>query len=99
MRWVTRCLIALVLLWAGYVVSPFVALYSFAKAVETRDAAAIEKRVNFRALRSSLTTQLINEYLIATGRESELKGSRRQAAVGIGATIADPLVAQYLTPA
>lgn len=99
MRWVARSFLALILLWALYMASPFVALYRFAKAVEAKDLAAIEARVNFRALRSSLTGQLITEYLIATGREGELKGSRRQAAVGVGATIADPLIAQYLTPA
>jgi hypothetical protein len=98
MRWVARSFLALILLWAIYIASPFVALYGFAKAVEAKDLDGIEARVNFRALRTSLTTQLIAEYLVATGRESELKGSRRQAAVGIGATIADPLVAQYLTP-
>ena len=99
MRWVARSFLALVVLWAIYIASPFVALYRFAKAIEAKDLAAIEARVNFRALRTSLTAQLLAEYLVATGRESELKGSRRQAAVGIGATIADPLVAQYLTPA
>ena len=99
MRWVARSFLALILLWALYMASPFVALYRFSKAVEAKDLAAIEARVNFRALRSSLTGQLITEYLIATGREGELKGSRRQAAVGVGATIADPLIAQYLTPA
>jgi hypothetical protein len=99
MRWVARSFIALIVLWAAYMVSPFVALYRFAKAVEAKDIAAIEARVNFRALRTSLTGQLITEYLIATGREDELKGSRRQATVGIGATIADPVIAQYLTPA
>jgi Protein of unknown function (DUF2939) len=98
MRWVARSFLALIVLWGIYVASPFVALYRFAKAVEAKDLAAIEERVNFRALRTSLTSQVIAEYLVATGRESELKGSRRQAAVGIGATIADPLVAQYLTP-
>jgi hypothetical protein len=99
MRWVARTFLALIVLWALYIASPFVALYRFAKAVEAKDLAAIEERVNFRALRTSLTSQLITEYLIATGREGELKGSRRQAAVGIGATVADPLIAQYLTPA
>ncbi|HEY7386539.1 MAG TPA: DUF2939 domain-containing protein [Beijerinckiaceae bacterium] len=98
MRWVARSFLALIVFWAAYIASPFVALYRFAKAVEAKDLAAIEARVNFRALRTSLTSQLITEYLIATGREGELKGSRRQAAVGIGTTIADPLIAQYLTP-
>jgi len=99
MRWTSRILIALFLGWAIYFVSPYVSLYGLAKAVEAKDAAAIEQRVNFRALRISVAKQLIPAYLIATGRESELKGSRGQAVVGIGASIADPLIAQYLSPA
>jgi hypothetical protein len=98
MRWFKYTFLGLILLWAIYIASPFIALYSLAQAVEARDLAAIERRVNFRALRASLTGQVITEYLIATGRESELKGSRRRAIVGVGASIADPLVAQYLTP-
>lgn len=99
MRWTGRFLAALILIGAIYFFSPYVALYGLAKAVEARDVAAIEQRVNFRAVRTSLAKQLIPAYLIATGRESELKGSRGQAMVGIGATIADPLIARYLSPA
>jgi hypothetical protein len=55
--------------------------------------------VNFRAVRVSVAKQIIPAYLAATGRESDLKGSRGQAVVGIGASIADPLLAQYLSPA
>lgn len=98
MRWTGRIFVALLLIWAIYFVSPYVALYGLARAVEARDAAAIEQRVNFRAVRVSVAKQLIPAYLIATGRESELKGSRGQAVVGIGAGIADPLLAQYLSP-
>lgn len=99
MRWVIRIVIALILVWAVYFISPFVSLYGLAKAIETRDVAAIEERVNFRAVRISVARQLIPAYLIATGREGELKGSRGDAMVGIGASIADPLIAQYLSPA
>ena len=99
MRWAVRIVIALVLAWAIYFVSPYVSLYGLAKAVEARDVAEIERRVNFRAVRVSIARQLIPAYLVATGRESELKGARGQAVVGIGATIADPLIAQYLSPA
>jgi hypothetical protein len=99
MRWTLRTLAALFLVWALYVVSPYVSLYGLARAVEAKDAAAIGQRVNFRAVRISVAKQLIPAYLIATGRESELKGARGQAVVGIGASIADPLIAQYLSPA
>lgn len=99
MRWTGRFLVALILLWAIYFFSPYVALYGLARAIEAKDVAAIGSRVNFPAVRNSLAKQLIPAYLIATGRESELKGARGQAVVGIGATIADPLIARYLSPA
>jgi hypothetical protein len=99
MRWAGRVLIALVLLWAIHFISPYLALYGLAKAVEAKDAGAIEERVNFRAVRVAVARQLIPAYLIATGREGELKGMRGQAVVGVGASIADPLIAQYISPA
>lgn len=99
MRWFGRIGIALILIWAAYFVSPYVSLYGLAKAIEARDVAAIERRVNFRAVRVSVARQLIPAYLAATGRESELKGARGEAVAGIGASIADPLLAQYLSPA
>jgi hypothetical protein len=99
MRWTVRFLGALILIWAVYFVSPYVAMYRLAAAVAAKDVAAIEERVNFPAVRISLAKQLIPAYLKATGRESELAGSRGQAVVGIGTTIADPIIARYLSPA
>jgi hypothetical protein len=99
MRWTVRSLVALILVWAVYFFSPYVAMYRLATAVAAKDVAAIEERVNFPAVRTSLAKQLIPAYLKATGRESELAGSRGQAVVGIGATIADPIIARYLSPA
>jgi hypothetical protein len=99
MRWAGRIGIVLILIWAVYFISPYVSLYRLAKAIDARDVAAIEQRVNFRAVRVSVARQLIPAYLAATGRESEIKGARGDAVVGIGASIADPLLAQYLTPA
>jgi hypothetical protein len=99
MRWAARFAIALILIWAVYFVSPYVSLYGLAKAIEAGDVAAIERRVNFRAVRVSVAKQVIPAYLAATGRESELKGVRGEAVAGIGASIADPLLAQYLSPA
>jgi hypothetical protein len=98
MRWILRIVAVLILIWAVYFVSPYVSLYGLAKAVEAKDVAAIEQRVNFRAVRVSVAKQLIPAYLIATGRESDLKGLRGQTVGGIGASFADPLIAQYLSP-
>jgi hypothetical protein len=99
MRWVGRIGIALILVWAVYFVSPYVSLYGLAQAIDAKDVAAIERRVNFRAVRVSVARQLIPAYLAAIGRESELKGARGDAVAGLGASIADPLLAQYLSPA
>ena len=99
MRWTGRFLVALLVVWAIYFFSPYVALLRLAQAIEAKDVAAIEERVNFRAVRTSLAKQLIPAYLKATGRESELQGTRGQAVVGIGTSIADPLIARYLSPA
>jgi Protein of unknown function (DUF2939) len=99
MRWTGRFLVALILIWAIYFLSPYVSLYRLASAIAAKDVAAIEARVNFPAVRTSLAKQLIPAYLKATGRESELAGARGQAVVGIGATVADPLIARYLSPA
>jgi hypothetical protein len=99
MRWTGRILVALILVGAIYFFSPYVALYRLAQAIDAKDVAAIEQRVNFPAVRISLAKQLIPAYLVAAGRASELKGTRGQAVVGIGATIADPLIARYLSPA
>lgn len=98
MIWTLRVSFLLFLAWAIFMVSPFVALYSLAKAVEARDVALIRERVNFPALRISLTKQLVSDYLLAAGRGKALDGFDRQVASGIGATLADPLVAELVTP-
>src|SRR3954469_24932964 len=98
MRWFTRSLIFVALAWAIFAISPYVALYSFAKAVEARDVNAITERVNFQAVRISITKQLVTAYLQATGRAGELKGPSGRFIVGAGTTIADPLVAEYVSP-
>jgi hypothetical protein len=99
MRWIVRLGSALILIWAVYLVSPYVSLYGLAQAIAAKDVEAIERRVNFRAVRVSVAKQLIPAYLTAIGRESEIKGAKGQAVVGIGASMADPLLAQYLSPA
>src|SRR5918993_54741 len=98
MRWTLRFAILFFLAWAIFMVSPFVALYSLARAVQARDLAAIEERVNFRAVRLSLSKQLVSEYLRASGRGAQLEGMNRSLATSAGATLADPLVAKIASP-
>jgi hypothetical protein len=98
MRWTLRISVFLLLLWAAFMVSPFVALYRLGKAVEAQDVAAIAERVNFQALRLSLSKQIVSEYLRAVGRAQELDQLDRNVATSAGATVAEPLVAQLVTP-
>ena len=94
MRWFIR----LTLAWVVFAASPYYALYDFARAVEAGDLATIRSRVNFPAVRISLSKQLVTAYLVATGRESELKASSKGLVAAAGGTLVDPLLAQYVTP-
>ena len=60
MRWFLRSLGALVILWAFFAASPYLALYDLAQAVERGDTDLLAQRVNFRALRASLVKDLID---------------------------------------
>lgn len=98
MRWTLRIGLLGLLAWAAFMVSPFVALYRLGRAVEAQDVAAIAERVNFPALRISLSKQIAGEYLRNVGRGHELDSLDRNVAAGAGATFAEPLVAQLVTP-
>ena len=97
MRWMLRIGIGLGLAWLVFLASPFVALHGLGRAVETRDVEAVRARVNFRALRLSLLKQVIGAYLDERAGRA-LGPAERQLAADAGATAADPLVAQLLTP-
>jgi hypothetical protein len=98
MRWTIRIGFLALLAWAVFMISPFVALYRLAEAVERRDMAAITERVNFPALRLSISKQIVSEYLRTAGRGQELDTFERNLATSAGATLADPLVAKLVTP-
>ena len=95
MRW-TRVVAALLILWAAYFVWPYFALYSLANAVRTRDAAAINRRIDFPRLRRSLTEQVTRIYLKSTGREARL-GQFREVAIAASSSIADPIIARLIS--
>jgi len=98
MRWIVRIGSVLLVAWIGFMASPFIALQSLARAVEARDAEAIAARVNFKALRASLTKQIVDAYLAANGRAQEIVAGHRSLAAAAGATIVDPLVRDLLSP-
>lgn len=98
MRWGLWLTVVLVLLLAAYMVWPLTGFYRIASAIEAKDATALAERVEFRSLRRSLTQQVIAEYFKLTGKDKKLGQFRTGIATGVGAALADPVVAQFLTP-
>lgn len=94
MRWTLRISFLLLLAWAIFLVSPFVALYDLSKAVEAKDVARITERVNFNALRVSLARQILGEYL----KTQDLGGLDQQAASQFGTATLNPVLEQLITP-
>ena len=97
MRWFVGAAVALLLVWAWYMASPYVALWDFATAIEQRDVARLSDRVNVRALRGSLARQLAAEE-VGGGRGGAMSPSDRQAAAAALAALADPVMQRLLTP-
>lgn len=94
MRWTLRICILLLLGWAIFMASPFVALYDLSKAVQARDVARIAERVNFNALRVSLARQILGEYL----KTQDIGERDRQLATQAGAAALNPVLEELLTP-
>jgi Protein of unknown function (DUF2939) len=76
-----------------YLASPLIALHSIQSAVQTKDAAALTERIDFPALKRSLTRQIIEEYLKLTGKKLPLHAMGKRLAV----SLADPVVARLMT--
>jgi hypothetical protein len=88
----------LLLLWLAYSVWPFFAVYRLASAVQARDLTAVKELVDFRALRGSLTMQVMRAYLRMTGKLGRSGSMLEQFAIGVGASVADPIVAKLVSP-
>jgi hypothetical protein len=88
----------LLLLWLAYSVWPFFAVYRLASAVQARDLTAVKELVDFRALRGSLTMQVMRAYLRMTGKLGRSGSILEQFAIGVGASVADPIVAKLVSP-
>ena len=94
MRWTVWIAVVLLVVLSAYAVWPVVGFYKIASAVESRDTAALTQRVDFRSLRKSLTKQLIATYLELTGKKLGL--IERSIAVGVGGSIADPIIVRLV---
>jgi hypothetical protein len=96
MRWTLWIAVVLLVVLSAYAVWPVIGFYKIASAVEFRDAAALTQRVDFRSLRKSLTKQLVATYLELTGQEKKLGLLEKSIAMGVGDSIADPIVARLV---
>jgi hypothetical protein len=86
-------LLAGALLWLAFAFSPFIGFYRLAAAVQSRDAAALEERVDFPRLRQSLAEQVVKEYQSLTGKQKHTVGG---VPTGFVLMLADPIIAKYL---
>jgi hypothetical protein len=94
MRWTLRIAAVLAILLLAYAIWPVVGFARIASAIEARDGAALAKLVDFRALRKSLTKQIVAAYIELTGKEKQLGLMGKTLAVGIGTSYAEPIVAE-----
>lgn len=94
MRWTLRISFLLFLVWAIFMVSPFVALYDLGNAVEARDLGRITERVNFNALRTSLSRQILREYL----KHEDFGEVEHDFATQAGAAVLNPVIEELVTP-
>jgi hypothetical protein len=95
---VTTGIAAALVFWLLYTAWPFVEVYRLASAVQARDVNTLKEQVDFRALRASLTTQIVAAYLRLTGKTGRPGSLLEQFAAGIGASVAEPIVAKLISP-
>lgn len=92
----------LCLLLLAYILWPVVGFYRLASAIEAKDSVALANLVDFPALRKSLTKQLVHAYLEMTGKKREkqkkprLSLIERTVAIGMGTSIAEPIIVQLV---
>jgi hypothetical protein len=87
-----------VALGGWFIVSPFVGLDHLKSAVDSRNPASLEDRIDFKRLRMSLAGQIVSAYLKLTGRTPQLGLFGTAIAVNAGASLADPLLAEIVNP-
>ena len=96
MRWTLRIAAILAVLLLAYAIWPVAGFFRIASAIEARDAPALAKLIDFRALRKDLTKQVVAAYMELTGKERKLGLLGKTFAVGVGTSYAEPIIAQLL---
>ena len=89
---------AIVLLLLLYIASPYYAFWRFTTALRTRDAAALEQRVDFQALRKSMKQQLNARIAELRPRNPKRQKVFDALSNAFGSSALDSIVDQYLTP-
>ena len=86
-RWpVIICVVVLLV----YGASPYFSFWRFTTAIQSRDAAAISKRVDFPAVRASLKKQLVARFAKRTSNHKRWSN--------LGPTLIDAIIDAYVTP-
>ena len=91
MRKTVAVFIVLFALLLGYIAWPLVSLFSVLSAAQAGDTTTIEQRVNFPALRRSLSVQIVQTYARLTGAQTDRAG----IAVGAAASFVDPFIGMF----
>lgn len=100
MRWFLGVVLALFVAWAGFLASPYVALWSLATAIDEGDLQAFSAHVNAYSMRLSLVRQIASEEIKANGRPAQTaSAAEQQLSAGAVLLLADPLIQQVLKPA
>lgn len=98
MRWFVGSVVALLLVWLAFAVSPYWALLDLAASVEGRNVERIAGRVNMRALRQSVAKQVVQVGMGSPSVAAALGSPDPTVAAGTVALIADPLLERAVTP-
>jgi hypothetical protein len=94
MRKTIVVLLVLLLVFAAGALWPFTALYDIATKAEAGDTAGVSERIDFAALRRSLTGQIINAYI----RLSGIKVAPGGITAALAGSVADPLIEKLISP-
>ena len=95
MRKTAVTILALGLVWIGYIAWPLYELSVLVHAIETRDVATVTRYAYFDAVRKSITSQIVTAYRRRTGAPI---GPLAQSMVAAALGIADPVVNKLISP-
>src|SRR5499427_11126008 len=86
-RWLVAICVVILLVYGA---SPYFSFWRFTAAVQSRDAAAINARVDFPAVRASLKRQLVARFANKT--------TSHKRWINLGPTLIDAIIDAYITP-